>query len=818
MPDDSSLERSVPSFQGGKRSGRLTRQEFGELATQFFDTLLYKYLDQRSEGTSIDVEYPDNESFWLALLQGRHFQGQRIALRGFHITEWLPYSPGLYFSSTAKAQRQRALEAIDQGSYGVEIYGDAYNNTDGILLPGGKEQMMLGGIGSVRLRSTLLDNQVFYYLGASSTGVSHEGVPVSMREHHYRTVIPLIKSSCGARADIIGSLQVLPQDKSLLHFNAATPRYCLLVEDIRVFGPSTPSDLLVTVAVMYAPDVWKRFTHSADRAAAHLREPKSWTFCSFTPDVGEAALRRSVEWLRGYAIRFSEDPNPVMFCDFDEHYQHYPNPVEFSLRSLLEGGIDVAALKQYAEIYGLNVNIGMLRVGDVFSNVQNSTIINRSHLRLNWKSTRLTRVEQARKVPDLRRLLHDASAGVRTSGIEVLGKLGAAAKPAIPEIVSALQDSNPTVRLRAASALGEIGQKTKLVSSGLANACRDTEVSVRAAAVQALGKLGVGSYAVIQVLSQALDDSATISTRYGRNCHEDTEHRISVGAIAANALGYLGPQAHPAVPKLAAALRDENIGPSAARALRGIGNAAKEAVPDLIQAVKSGQVELVREAIEALSLISAGSGELVDVFVEGLQHGDDIVRMDSARALASSLVPTQQTLHALAAALQDKAHCVRDRTLTTLRAIDHEGTFTIEALHRALLENRSEYASTSVESIEALKSFGSKANIAESALVKVLTEGFWSVRCAAAQALGAVQPNPDIAAPALVKALTDENSAVRAAAATSLSQIAAPFPLGQIAVRWPEMQTALTDLLSDEAFNVREAAKRALKGIGVEEK
>jgi hypothetical protein len=242
--------------------------------------------------------------------------------------------------------------------------------------------MMLGGLGSIRLRSKVIDGERLYYLGASSTGKSHEGVPIALREENYRDIVQLIKSSCGARANIIGTLQALPMERSTLHLNSAIPRYSILVEKAEVLGPSSPRDLLITVAVMHAPHIRGQLLKSETWAAVPRKLCKSWTFCSFTPDRKERALRKAVDWLRAYAIRFSGDPNPMIFSDFDEHYQHFADPVEFSLQGLFAGDIDITTLKHYAEMYGLVLNIETLHVGDVVRDIQNSTIINRSEVKL----------------------------------------------------------------------------------------------------------------------------------------------------------------------------------------------------------------------------------------------------------------------------------------------------------------------------------------------------------------------------------------------------------------------------------------------------
>jgi hypothetical protein len=49
-------------------------------------------------------------------------------------------------------------------------------------LPLGKLEMILGGVGSLRLASRPNGNKTIHILGLSSNGVSHEGIPVTVSD------------------------------------------------------------------------------------------------------------------------------------------------------------------------------------------------------------------------------------------------------------------------------------------------------------------------------------------------------------------------------------------------------------------------------------------------------------------------------------------------------------------------------------------------------------------------------------------------------------------------------------------------------------
>jgi HEAT repeats len=76
---------------------------------------------------------------------------------------------------------------------------------------------------------------------------------------------------------------------------------------------------------------------------------------------------------------------------------------------------------------------------------------------------------------------------VRTVAMEVLGKMGTNAKPAVPALVRALkEDKNEDIRFAAATALGLIGTNDERATSGLVAALKDEDLIVRDTAADAL--------------------------------------------------------------------------------------------------------------------------------------------------------------------------------------------------------------------------------------------------------------------------------------------------------------------------------------------
>lgn len=123
------IEICLPVFRG--INDRIVSQnDFVRLLADFFDTLLYEQLQLQSRAFETDYTYTDNSKFWHDSLAGLHFQGTRISLQSFHLTEWIPSAPGRYFTPEASKSRRKAQDYL--------VPGKEY-------LPLGKLRMVLGG-------------------------------------------------------------------------------------------------------------------------------------------------------------------------------------------------------------------------------------------------------------------------------------------------------------------------------------------------------------------------------------------------------------------------------------------------------------------------------------------------------------------------------------------------------------------------------------------------------------------------------------------------------------------------------------------------
>lgn len=260
--------------------------------------------------------------------------------------------------------------------------------------------MVLGGVGSVRLAAKYIDSKIFYFLCASSTGISHQGIPLAMSESQYREVIPLINEHGGCLVNLVGSLQIFPSLINHVNYDVGISKYCFYVEDVEIKRVSLETELLTSIAIMFPSHypTWGDEITSRKFLGQELTTDliKSWSFCSFRP-TSPRNLKSAVDWLHDYVCRYtsyrkekssrnpkivpiSSDAVPIL-SNFDEICSHFDNPIEFPIKQIFEGGFNSQLLNAYQQYYKFQINIGELIMtsgGDVFQNITGSTIVNKS--------------------------------------------------------------------------------------------------------------------------------------------------------------------------------------------------------------------------------------------------------------------------------------------------------------------------------------------------------------------------------------------------------------------------------------------------------
>jgi hypothetical protein len=363
-----SIETIRGFFKGGEEGGSSIRhKDIGGTLADALQAVLYRNVTPTAPSRGPDRFYGTNASFWREALAGRQYPTQLVVLEDFVLMEWLPFSPGRYYTHEAEYERREAAKCVspDRNEY----------------LPEGKKSMVRGGIGAIRLAERHVRGHTLCFLGASSTGIAHQGVPVALPPEEYRKVMSIIKDTGGCRAKIVGSLQTLSEGMPVLRYGSEVPRYCLFAEEVSPIAPAR-GDMLTTVAVMFSTEGMQHRRWEMRNEDNLKIMSKSWTFCSFRPGSSERLLDDAAAWLMDYAARYSRGA-PSILTDFDEHFQRFGSKVEFPIADILRGAVDWESLRvsrnHFKGTYIENYFEEHTRMGDQI-NVHGSqnVIVNRS--------------------------------------------------------------------------------------------------------------------------------------------------------------------------------------------------------------------------------------------------------------------------------------------------------------------------------------------------------------------------------------------------------------------------------------------------------
>ena len=316
-------------------------------------------------------------------------------------------------------------------------------------------------------------------------------------------------------------------------------------------------------------------------------------------------------------------------------------------------------------------------------------------------------------VEPLSAALKDEEWDVRQAAARALGKIKD--PRAVKPLIAALKDEKWDVRQAAAEALGEIGAPAV---EPLIAALKGENKDVRQAAAAMLGRLG---------WQPGRDETAGWYWMVKGDWH----NCVALGS--------------PAVKPLIAALKDENsdVRKAAAEALGKIGDA--RAVEPLIAALKDRYSDVRQAASEALGKIGAPA---VEPLIAALKDKD--VRASATEALVKIGAPAVEPL---IAALKDENKNVRQAAAAMLVRLGWQ-------------PGRDEAAGWYWMVKGDWHNCVALGSPAVKPLIAALKDAGWSVREAAAKALGEIK-DPRAVEP-LIAALKDESSSVRRAAAEAL--------------------------------------------------
>jgi HEAT repeat protein len=209
----------------------------------------------------------------------------------------------------------------------------------------------------------------------------------------------------------------------------------------------------------------------------------------------------------------------------------------------------------------------------------------------------------AASVPELIKILDDASPAARHRALWALAVIGPDARPALGPVGESLKDRDPKIRALAAQALGEMGPHARPAAPLLARALQDPDDQVRRQAAEALHAIGPGmAVHLLPVL-------------------KDQKLAVRLSALQALATFH---ESTDAVQALVNALHDpeRKVRTVAASALVQLGAQARAAVPGLLDNLEVPDLELQTQAFTALMAIgSPGDTKLLDALGKASANG-----------------------------------------------------------------------------------------------------------------------------------------------------------------------------------------------------
>jgi hypothetical protein len=294
-----------------------------------------------------DRAFRTNEVFWADVIGEKIRANTVVELQDFVLTEWIPRSPGTFHTDWAARARQEAwrylipdkvIYEMRRGNQPIsqtaiaDAYRDLRKHTGRrtvVFSPDGKRSMIEGGVGCVRLQPVQLRDGEFWLLGATSSGVGHEGLIVALNNELYQDVIGEVASGGLHCESLVGHLR-FARKLEAIDFGEGIPKLCMEVEQITrkargLFKRRPKPSCLICAAVGF-----KSNYEGESRLYA--------TYATFDSN-SKLSLQDAVDWLDGEYIQGMYAGAVV--ADFDEQSSRFPGAV-FGLMKIMRGSINVA--------------------------------------------------------------------------------------------------------------------------------------------------------------------------------------------------------------------------------------------------------------------------------------------------------------------------------------------------------------------------------------------------------------------------------------------------------------------------------------------
>ncbi len=335
-------------------------------------------------------------------------------------------------------------------------------------------------------------------------------------------------------------------------------------------------------------------------------------------------------------------------------------------------------------------------------------------------------------VPVLGQLLRpESQCPARQRVFHVLEELGPDARAAVPDLALVLRDEKRYFRELALRALARIGPGAAPASPALWELCQNEKGLARVLVAGTLGRV-----------SRGRDGAGTLLAALAS---EDEAQR----AVAARALGEIGPDARWALPALRSALRkQQGYGRTVIalalwnieRPVEGSGlvlDRRQEAITILLGMLRDGSVDDRAEAAEALACIGPEALRAVPLLCRALEDEESSLRWHAAIALGAIGSVPPEGVAALRTALRRAQEGGRLAPAVALCPAGHPDAEVVSVL----LDVFEHDPDCGEEAAQALATLGSDARAAVPALLRALRRGDHAVYLRAARALRRIDPD-----------------------------------------------------------------------------
>jgi TIR domain-containing protein len=303
-----------------------------------------------------DRVYGSNEDLWNDLIGRVLLAPSVIRLEAFWLSEWFPLRPGLFHTRGARDNRRMAkrylltgpgvtsdglaqFERIFGRRVSPELIGRLRPDSTYVYDPYGKSLLLDGGVGCIRLKPKQAPAGPVWFMGASSTPVAHEGIPVALPDNLYSEFIEQVVFRGSLRCTMTGRIMFIPPDFDPLYRDlVGIPQVYLLVDALESPRIETDVRFVANGAVM----IEAQSTGHRPHGSWDLTDGIYAAFVSFNPS-GPAAIQDAAEWLAETYV--GELLAGRVITDFDEQVRHFSGTT-FSLDQVMRGRVSVEAAER----------------------------------------------------------------------------------------------------------------------------------------------------------------------------------------------------------------------------------------------------------------------------------------------------------------------------------------------------------------------------------------------------------------------------------------------------------------------------------------